>query len=751
MTKNLVIVESPAKAKTIQSYLGHDYKVASSFGHIRDLPSKTMAVDIEHNFKPDYVVSADKKKTVKALKSLLDNDTVVWLATDEDREGEAIAWHLSEVLKLNDKQTRRIVFHEITKTAIDKAIANPRQVNKNLVDAQQARRVLDRLVGYELSPVLWRKVRPGLSAGRVQSVAVKLVVDREREILAHKPTKSFKLSVIFKTDKGEDVPTNLIKPLKEASQARDILESLIRAKGVVNSVDQTDGQRNPSPPFTTSTLQQEASRRLGYSVRQTMSLAQKLYESGAITYMRTDSLAIASSAQKSALGYIQNTYGSSFIKARQYKTKSIGAQEAHEAIRPTEVTKESTQNPKLEKLYSLIRNRFLASQMAPALLARTNVKITCAQHQFEAKGEVIKFMGWLKAYPHASSKENELPQLQQGQSLKLESAQAVEALSRPPARYGEAGLVRKLEEMGIGRPSTYAPTISTIQDRGYITKNTAPTSESTIKVLTLEENEVKESIENKFLGGEKGKLLPTDTALVVTDFLSKYFSRVIDYDFTAEVEEEFDSIASGKHKWNQMIKNFYSNFKKTVETAGKVTRQEATQARALGLDPKSKKPIIARFGRFGPMLQRGSAEDEDKPDFAQLPAGTTLDTVSLKQALVMFSLPRELGQHDGQVVKANIGRFGPYVQIGTMFASIPKDEDVFSIKLDRAMILIKEQQMKSQQNTIKKLGSDEKIEVKKGRFGPYVTDGTTNVKIPKNLDPDKITLEQALELFKKKA
>lgn len=751
MKPNLVIVESPAKAKTIQGYLGKDYAVTSSFGHIRDLPKKKMAVDTEGDFTPEYEISTDKKKRVSELKKQVGKNTTVWLATDEDREGEAIAWHLKEALKLKSDQTKRIAFHEITKPAIEAAIKNPRDINQHLVDAQQARRVLDRLVGYEMSPVLWRKVRPGLSAGRVQSVAVRLIVEREREINEHTPDRSFKLSAELIHD-NITFQAQYAKAIEDKDSARKLLETLAESQLTVLSLEQSDGTRNPSPPFTTSTLQQEASRRLGFSVKQTMTLAQRLYESGAITYMRTDSLALSEQARAQAADFITKQYGSDYHQMRTFKTKSKGAQEAHEAIRPTDAPREQAgTDEKMAKLYSLIRGRFLASQMAPAKLKRTKAVIGSPDFELEAKGEVVTFPGWLKAYPQSNIKDNELPALTVGDSIELKSAQATETLSRQPARYSEATLVKKLEEMGIGRPSTYAPTISTIQTRGYVEKGVAPVKEYELIQLSLDQGKITDEVISKQTGGEKGKLLPTDTAIVVTDFLTKHFGDIIDYDFTASVEAEFDNIAQGETVWNAMIKDFYKDFHKTVEKAKGVSRKEASQARELGTDPKTKRPVSARYGRYGPMIQIGNSEDEEKPQFAPLPPNTTLETVTLEQALEMFKLPRVLGQDEqGNEIKANIGRYGPYVQRERTFASIPAELDVFTITLDQALELIQDKDSQKQKQLVADF-PDSGLQVKQGRYGPYVTNGKINAKVPKDMKPEKITEKQAQEILDKKA
>jgi len=750
MPKNLVIVESPAKAKTIQDYLGHDWLVKSSYGHVRDLPSKHMSVDIEHDFEPEYEISNDKKKVVAELNKSIKPDTLVWLASDDDREGEAIAWHLAEVLKLSGPKLKRIVFHEITKPAILSAVDSPRGIDKKLVDAQQARRVLDRLVGYELSPLLWRKVRPGLSAGRVQSVAVRLIVEREREIGKFKAERNFKLSAQFATKDKKEL-TAQYDGTPDRAEAERLLKLAASDKFQVKAIDKTEGLRNPAPPFTTSSLQQEANRRLGFSVKQTMILAQKLYEAGAITYMRTDSLALSGQATAMAKSYIEKAYGADYHQFRTYSTKTKGAQQAHEAIRPTRPERETAgADAGQTKLYKLIRGRFLASQMKPVRLSRTKLSIAGQKIEFTANGEIIIFDGWLRAYPKSSLKDEILPDITAGDRLKLTGAQAQETLTRPPSRYSEAALVKALEDMGIGRPSTYAPTISTIIEREYVVKDAAPSQEVELTRLELDGQAVTETLETKTIGGESRKLMPTDTALVVTDFLVKHFPEVIDYDFTANVETEFDDIADGKRQWNAMIKEFYKDFTKLVKSAQSVTRKEASQARQLGNDPKTKAPILARYGRYGPMLQRGDGDQEDeKPDFAPLPPGATLDSVTLKQALTMFELPRTLGEVDGEPIKANIGRYGPYVQVGTTFASVPKEEDIFQINLSRAKQLIKQRRDSKAKQLIQHF--DDGIEVKRGRYGPYVTDGKINAKVPKHTDPAKLTLEQVQQLLKKKA
>lgn len=750
--QNLVIVESPAKAKTLQSFLGNGYRVVSSFGHIRDLPKKDMGIDIANDFEPKYVVTTDKKKVVHDLQSTITKKTIVWLASDEDREGEAIAWHLFETLGLSDQRTKRIVFHEITKTAIQRAMETPRNIDQHLVDAQQARRILDRLVGYELSPILWRKIRPGLSAGRVQSVAVRLIVEREREIMQFTPSVTFKLSAVLSASgDNSSFSATYEATLSDKIQAKKALEQLAQAKFRVVDVSSSRGQRNPAPPFTTSTLQQEANQRLGYSVKQTMRLAQRLYESGAITYMRTDSVALSQQSLGAASQYISQVFGPSYHQLRTFTTKSKGAQEAHEAIRPTDPARDSVnQDPKAQKLYSLIRGRFLASQMTAAITEKTLVVISNDQNavELQAKGETLQFDGWMKAYPYAIFSENLIPPLTAGQSLTLLSAEAIETYSRPPARFTEATLVRQLEEMGIGRPSTYAPTISTIQDRGYVSRDPAPLTDVSFMILRLEQGSIIETRMQKTRGGEKRRLSPTDTAVVVNDFLHKHFPEVIDYDFTAKVEAEFDTIAKGNEPWKRMIRDFYSRFHTTIEKATNVSRSEAAQARDLGIDPKTQQPIFARYGRYGPMLQRGMSNATEKPQFAPLPQNTTLETVTLEQALSMFALPRELGVNDqGVSVRVSIGRYGPYVQMDKLFASIPKEEDIFSIDLQRALEIIDAKRKQVEKSVI--IAFTDGLSVKTGRFGPYITDGTKNVKIPKNIDPASINESVAKSIFSK--
>ncbi len=742
MAKNLVIVESPAKARTIEKFLGKDYSVKSSFGHIRDLPKKGLNIDIEHDFAPKYEVSTDKKKVVAELKKAAAGN-VVWLASDEDREGEAIAWHLTQALKLDPLTTKRIVFHEITKSAIEAAIKNPRLVDAKLVDAQQARRVLDRLVGYELSPVLWKKVRAGLSAGRVQSVAVRLVVEREREIRAFEAASSFKVTAVFEAN-GQAIPSELSVKLTDVATTEAWFKKVIDASYAVTDIAQKPGSRSPGAPFTTSTLQQEAARRLGFGVRQTMTLAQRLYESGHITYMRTDSTILSGQAIAAAKDHIVKSYGADYHQVRQYKTKNASAQEAHEAIRPTNFGRASAgDDAQQQKLYQLIWQRALASQMAAAKLERTEVTISVSNQPetFAAKGEILRFDGFMKVYG-GTKDDTLLPPLKLGQILQAQSITATELFSRPPARYSEATLVRKLEELGIGRPSTYAPTISTIQTRGYVEKTDLEGQERQITEVKLVAGQVTTGQSTAITGADRGKLVPTSIAEVVTDFLVKYFPAIVDYDFTARVEADFDKIAEGKQAWEQMIAAFYKDFHLLVEQSAEVSRHEVSQARELGLDPASGQPILARYGRYGPMLQKGDVADETKkPAFAPLPAGRTIDTVTLEQALEMFKLPRVVGQTtDGQEIKANIGRFGPYVQVDKTFVSI-KPLDPFGITEIEARELIEAKLVKDAAKHIKEFKSG--IKILNGPYGPYITDGKKNARITKDQDPAKLTEKEA--------
>ena len=757
MAKNLVIVESPAKAKTIEGFLGKDYTVKSSFGHIRDLPSKNLSVDIDNGFAPEYVIPADKKKVVTELKKLAKEAEQIWLASDEDREGEAISWHLLEALKLDSDKVRRIVFHEITKPAIEKAIANPRKVDMNLVDAQQARRVLDRLVGYQLSPILWKKVKPSLSAGRVQSVAVRLLVEREREIQNFKSTSSYRVIGWFKSEKGT-IKAEASTRFKTEKEAHEFLELCKTAPFEVTSLETKPSKKNPAAPFTTSTLQQEASRKLGFSVSQTMSIAQKLYESGKITYMRTDSVNLSDLAVNDAKSKIISLYGEEYSNPSQYQTKSKSAQEAHEAIRPTDMKLESLSGDYgQQSLYSLIWKRTIASQMSSAQLEKTTAKISIggSDIQFVAKGEVIKFEGFLKVYIEGNDDENEeeaegmLPEMKQGQVLNLKEIEATERFSHHPPRYTEASLVRKLEDLGIGRPSTYAPTISTIQKRGYVLKEEREGIERNYQYLNLKDGEITTETRTEITGREKNKLFPTDIGMVVNDFLLVHFEQILDYSFTADVEKQFDKIAEGQKKWNKMIEEFYSPFNTTVQnTLEKADR--ASGERVLGEDPDSGRPVLVRIGRFGPMAQIGRQDDEEKPKFASLLKTQSIETISLEEALDLFKLPRSLGEYKGKEISTAIGRFGPYVKHDGKFASLKKNEgdDPFSITKERAIELIEEKIKADKEKFIATFEHEkETIQVLNGRWGPYIKAGKKNYKIPKETDPKSLTLEDCLKII----
>jgi DNA topoisomerase-1 len=745
-SKNLVIVESPAKAKTIEKYLGGEFTVKSSFGHIRDLPKKGMNIDIENNFAPNYEINSDKKKVVAELRKAAKEAQDVWLASDEDREGEAIAWHLTQTLKLDPKKTKRIVFHEITKDAIENAIKTPRTVDLSLVDAYQARRVLDRLVGYELSPVLWKKIRTGLSAGRVQSVAVRLIAEREREIREFKAESTYKVIALFTID-GQELKAELATKLPTKDDARTFLEAAAQAIFTVADIAQKPGTRNPGAPFTTSTLQQEAARRLGYSVKQTMNLAQRLYEAGLITYMRTDSTILSGFAIKAAEDHIKSKYGEQYHQVRQFKTKNESAQEAHEAIRPTDFNNlRAGADAQQEKLYQLIWARATASQMSPAQTEKTEVSIALSNRdeKLVAKGEILKFDGFMKVYGGVKD-DTLLPPIEKGQKLDLDTMAATETFSRPPARFSEASLVKKLEELGIGRPSTYASTISTIQARDYIEKRDLEGTERTVQSLSLKDGTVTDTETTEITGADRNKLIPTHLAEVTTDFLVKYFPSVVDFDFTANVEADFDKVAEGKESWEKMIGSFYKDFHPLVDAAGGISRTEVSQARELGVDPKTKKPVLARYGKYGPMLQRGASEEEEKPTFAPLPDGVKLEEVTLEQALTMFELPRIVGKtEDGEEIKANVGRFGPYVQIGKVFVSI-KPHDPFSITEAEARDLYKAKLEKDANKYIKEF--DGGIKVVNGPYGPYITDGKKNAKIPKDVEPKDLTEEDCKKLI----
>ena len=751
--KNLVIVESPAKAKTIEKYLGRDFHVLSSVGHIRSIVKKTKdgtpPIDVANDFFAVYEVDPEKKKVISELKKNVkavgkDN---VWLATDEDREGEAIAWHLCKVLDLPIETTKRIVFHEITKDAITNAIKNPRTVDMNLVQAQQARQILDRLVGFELSPVVWQKVPGGKSAGRVQSPAVRLLVEREREIMKFAGSSQFKVTAIFIHD-NQEFKAELNQKFDSEEAAHEFLTSLKPATFTVSNISKTPGTRNPAAPFTTSTLQQEANAKLGFSSKATMASAQRLYQDGKITYMRTDSVNLSGQAIASATDFIKRLYGPDYSTVRKFKTKSASAQEAHEAIRPTDISRETvTSNEYDQKLYDLIRRRTLASQMSAAKLEKTTISIDIQGNNklyFEAKGEVITFDGFLRVY--GGGKDEILPKLHSGDTLETHDITARQTFARPPARYTEGSLVKKLEDLGIGRPSTYATIIDTVQTRGYVEKGDSEGQPRDVIVLNYNGEEVSRDVVQEKTGSTRGKLIPTPSGELIADFLTDHFTQIVDYDFTANVETEFDKIAAANLAKSAMLQGFYTPFHKLIEQSGGIDRSKVGANREVGIDPKSGKPILARFGRFGPMLQLGATDDEDKPRFAPLPKGAKIETVTLEQALEMFKLPRIVGQtKDGQDIKANIGRFGPYIQVGKLFVSI-KPEDPHTITLETARELYAAKLQAEAEKNIADFGDG--VKVLNGRFGPYITDGTKNAKIPKDTDPKTITHEQALELLK---
>lgn len=762
--KNLVIVESPAKAKTIEKYLGNDFHVLSSVGHIRAIAKKTKdgtpPIDIQHGFKTTYEIDPEKKKVIAELKKAVKSVGAanVWLATDEDREGEAIAWHLCEVLKLDPKTTKRITFHEITKSAIEEAIKHPRTVDMKLVEAQQARQILDRIVGFELSPVVWQKVPGGKSAGRVQSPAVRLLVEREHEIDAFAGSSQFKVTAIFAASKRE-LKAELKQRFDSEDAARAFLESLASATFTVTDISTSPSSRNPAAPFTTSTLQQEANSKLGMGSRATMASAQKLYQEGRITYMRTDSVNLSSQAIAASADYIKRLYGIEYSHVRKFKTKSAGAQEAHEAIRPTDITRESVSGSDYDqRLYDLIRRRTLASQMAPAKLENTTITISINDGEkqnnssktndklvFEAKGQVVLFDGFLRVYGGGKD-DTILPTVKSGDQLQRHSVEARQVFARPPARYTEGTLVKKLEELGIGRPSTYATIMNTIQTRGYAEKGDSEGVPRDVILLQLIDNKVEREIVQEKTGSNKGKLVPTPAGELISGFLTDHFDRVVDYGFTADVEKDFDDIAGDRLARNTMLEKFYAPFHALIEQSGNIDRRTVGANREVGIDPKSGKPIIARFGRFGPMLQLGLSDDKaDKPQFAPLPKGTKIETVTLEQALHAFELPRLVGQtEDGQDIKANVGRFGPYIQIGKLYVSL-KDIDPREVTQEQARELYAAKLKAEAEKNIADFGGG--IKVLNGRFGPYVTDGNKNAKIPKDTDPKTITRDQALELL----
>lgn len=752
MQKNLVIVESPAKAKTIEKYLGADYKVMSSYGHIRDLKKKDFGVDLK-TFEPQYEIPADKRKVVTELRAQAKKSEAVWLASDEDREGEAISWHLAEVLGLDPKETRRIVFHEITKPAILSAIEHPRHIDLNLVDAQQARRVLDRLVGFKLSPVLWRKVRPSLSAGRVQSVAVRLIVEREREIQQFKPESSYRVTAVFEVPASNGSITLLKAELNKRFATRDeaqaFLEKCKKATFTIDAITTRPTKRNPAPPFTTSTLQQEAARKLGFPVAVTMRVAQSLYESGLITYMRTDSMNLSDLCLNSCGPVISSLMGDEYHQRRTYHTHSKGAQEAHEAIRPTDMNRQTIEGDTREqRLYELIWKRTIACQMADAKLERTTVNIAVSEtdEMFQATGEVVRFDGFLRVYresqgddENANADESKLlPPMNEGEALQRREVVAQQRFSQQPARYTEASLVHKMEELGIGRPSTYAPTISTIQNREYVVKGDAEGTPRSYAQLTLQSDTISETTQSENVGSNRGKLVPTDIGLVVNDFLMEYFPEIMDYNFTANVEKQFDEVAEGKENWTEMISNFYQDFEPQVERTLNEKTEHRVGERELGVDPKSGKPVSVKIGRFGPVVQMGTPSDDEKPQFANLTKGQSIETITLEEALELFKLPRTLGELEGQVVKANVGRFGPYVQLGKLFVSIPKGEDPMDITLERAAELIQEKRLKEEQSHLKQFDEDPDLEVRAGRWGPYIAYKGKNYKLPKS-DAERTT------------
>ena len=763
MQKNLVIVESPAKAKTIEKFLGKDYKVMSSYGHIRDLKTKEFSIDIEHDYAPQYVIPADKKKLVSELKSEAKSAEQVWLASDEDREGEAISWHLYEVLGLKPENTKRIVFHEITKNAILHAIETPRDININLVNAQQARRVLDRIVGFELSPILWRKVKPALSAGRVQSVAVRLIVEREREINEFVSEAAFRVIANFILPDGTTVlKAELNRRLNDKKEVEAFLESCKNASFTIDDITTKPVKKSPAPPFTTSTLQQEAARKLGYSVSQTMMIAQRLYESGLITYMRTDSVNLSDLALGTAKEAIFETYGEKYYKFRQYHTKSKGAQEAHEAIRPTYISNvEAGSSSQEKKLYELIRKRTIACQMADAELERTTISVGISgqTERFVAVGEVISFEGFLQVYMESNDDDTEkeqenglLPPVKLHETLSLKDIVATERFTQRPPRYTEASLVRRLEELGIGRPSTYAPTIQTIQNREYVVKGDKEGVERAYTVVSLSKGKIEEAEKTETVGADRNKLMPTDIGTVVNDFLMEYFPDVLDYNFTASVEKEFDSVAEGELVWTKAIDKFYKIFHPIVEATAAVKTEHKVGERELGIDPKSGNPVFVKIGRYGPVVQIGAAHADDKeapkPQFASLMKGQSIDTITLEEALKLFDLPRTVGEYEGKVMVAAVGRFGPFIRHDGKFVSIPKDLNPLTITAEEAIALIEGKRVKDEQRFIKKFEEDPEMEILKGRFGPYISYQKANYRIPKMVtDPTILTLEDCKKII----
>ncbi len=761
MVKNLVIVESPAKAKTIERFLGNDFTVKSSFGHVRDLSKKELGVDIENNFAPRYEISPDKNKIVKELKKIAKEAEQIWLATDEDREGEAISWHLMETLGLKEENVKRIVFHEITKKAISNAIENPRSIDIHLVHAQQARRVLDRLVGFELSPLLWKKVKPSLSAGRVQSVAVRLIVERENEIRKFETVSSYKImaSFILKKDTKTLLQAEVPKKFKTKKEAAALIEKCLEAEYSVEKVEKKPGKKSPAPPFTTSTLQQEASRKLGYSVSKTMVVAQQLYEAGLITYMRTDSVNLSSLAIGMAKEEITKSFGEEYVKTRKYATKSKGAQEAHEAIRPTYLNNRNIEGDASRKrLYELIWKRTIASQMSDAKLEKTNVhiKLSNSPEKFVASGEVIKFDGFLKVYMESTDEEEEegsrkmLPPIKEGENLSLKEAFATERFTKPPARYTEASLVKKMEELGIGRPSTYAPTISTIQKREYVVKEDRDGTERTYNLIKLADGKIEELKANEKTGYEKNKLFPTDIGGLVNEFLVRHFDNIMDYKFTATVEQEFDEIAKGDRVWQDMISEFYDPFHDQVEDTLKTSRKVSGE-RLLGKDPKSGENVYVKLGRYGPLIQIGETDAEEKPKFAGLLKGQSMDTMTLEEALKLFSFPKTIGEYEGTELVVSVGRYGPYIRHKDLFYSLKKTDDPLSIKAPRAIEIIEEKRSKPNKKILKEFDKDKDMKVMNGRYGPYIAYKGKNYKIPKGHEPEKLSHEECLTLIEEAA
>ncbi|MDR0962736.1 MAG: type I DNA topoisomerase [Mediterranea sp.] len=762
MSKNLVIVESPAKAKTIEKFLGKEYKVLSSYGHIRDLKKKDFSIDVEHDFAPDYEIPADKKALVKSLKTESDQADTVWLASDEDREGEAISWHLYEVLQLKPEHTKRIVFHEITKSAILHAIETPRSIDINLVNAQQARRVLDRIVGFELSPVLWKKVKPSLSAGRVQSVAVRLIVEREREIHAFNAEAAYRVTAVFMvpdaTGKSVQLKAEVQRRLKTKAEAEELLLKCKDATFSIEDITKRPLKKSPAPPFTTSTLQQEAARKLGFTVAQTMRVAQQLYEAGHITYMRTDSVNLSALAINAGKEAILQLMGEKYVHPRNFHTKSKGAQEAHEAIRPTYMDKSQiTGAPQEKKLYDLIWKRTVASQMADAEVEKTTatISISNAAETFVAEGEVVTFDGFLRVYRESQDDDSDseraeelLPPLTKGEALTYKEINATERFTQAPPRYTEASLVRKMEELGIGRPSTYAPTISTIQQREYVEKGDKPGQERSYNVLSLKKDKITDAVRTETTGSDKGKLIPTDTGTVVTDFLMQYFPKIMDYNFTAGVEQKFDEIAEGEALWTSILKDFYKDFHPMVDGALTTKSTHKAGERVLGIDPASGKQVSAKIGRFGPLVQIGTAEDTDKPRFAPLAKGMSIETITLEEAMELFKLPRTLGEHDGKKVTVNVGRFGPYIYYNATYTSLPKGADPMDLTLEEALELIKAKAENDAKKHLKKFDEDPDLEIMNGRYGPYIAYKGSNYKIPKDIVPQDLTLEACMQLVK---